>query len=159
MSFAAAVAFVLQQEGSQVTESPGDPGGLTKYGISLANHPDLTADQIRNMTPEQARQIYLARYWTPVQGDAWPDKLQLPLLDATVLQGPVTAVKFMQSALYVAVDGKVGPATLGAARNATAGPVLARFTANRIEGFTKDSDWRQAGEGWTTRAVFAALSA
>lgn len=158
MSFSAAASFVLQEEGSEFVDDPSDPGGPTRYGISLKNHPTLTLDDIRNMTPEKARAIYFSEYFEPIQGNSWPDVFQLPLLDAAILQGPVRAVEFMQTALYVSANGKVGPATLGAARRASVKPVLARFTAQRIESFSQASDWRKAGAGWSARAVFAVLS-
>ena len=54
--FQLALAFTLKQEGGLV-DNPADPGGLTNYGIALNVHPELTADDIRTMTPERAAAI------------------------------------------------------------------------------------------------------
>ncbi|HHV62978.1 MAG TPA: hypothetical protein GXX51_10120 [Firmicutes bacterium] len=42
-------------------EDPRDPGGITKFGISLRSYPSLGADGIRNLTHDQAIAIYRAR--------------------------------------------------------------------------------------------------
>jgi lysozyme family protein len=41
VTFEKAVAFVFEQEGG-IANLSGDPGGLTKFGISKRNHPDLS---------------------------------------------------------------------------------------------------------------------
>lgn len=45
-----------------LTDNPVDPGGVTKWGISKRANPDL---DIKNLTLEQALQIYWDRYWLP----------------------------------------------------------------------------------------------
>lgn len=58
-NFDRAFAIVVGLEAGLV-DDPQDPGGLTKYGISKRQYPDL---DIRNLTLEQARAIYLRDYW------------------------------------------------------------------------------------------------
>lgn len=157
MSFEHAVAFVLRQEGG-LHDDPSDPGGLTAYGIALARHPELTADDIRRMTPEGARAIYAAQYWPAVHGDELPEYLQLPMLDAAVVQGPPHACRFLQAALYVMpLDGILGPATLGSVRRADPMTTLSAFTAERIAHLVSLPDYARFGKGWIRRAVRAAL--
>ena len=48
-TFDRAVHFVLAQEGGLV-DDPADPGGLTHFGIALAEHPHMSAEQIRSLT-------------------------------------------------------------------------------------------------------------
>lgn len=159
MSFPRAVAFVLAREGAELVNDPADPGQLSRYGIALARHPNLTADDIRAMTPERARAIYATDYWSRIAGDQLPEGLQLPMLDAAVLQGPETAIRCLQRALYLTDDGVLGPATLGAARRADSHMTLARLTAERIERFAALPTFGRFGSGWTCRAVLAALDA
>lgn len=160
MSFANAVAFVLARETGKLTENPNDPGGLTRWGIALARHPELTADQIRNMTQEGAAQIYAGpQYWDAIDGDRLPDYLHTPMLDSAVVQGPEVAIRSLQSALYVPVDGAIGDHTLAAAAAGVPKEVLARFTAARIHHFSLNSNWVANEDGWTTRAAWAALEA
>lgn len=60
-NFTRSIAFVLSVEGGLVN-NPADPGGLTKYGISQRSYPDL---DIRNLSIEDAKEIYFRDYWTP----------------------------------------------------------------------------------------------
>lgn len=46
-----------------------DPGGETKYGISKRAHPN---EDIKNLTPERALDIYQTDYWNPIGGDNLP---------------------------------------------------------------------------------------
>lgn len=158
MSFQRAVAFVLAHESGELTENASDPGGLTRWGIALARHPELTAADIRAMTPERAAAIYSAQYWGAIHGDELPEYLQLPMLDAAVVQGPPHACRFLQAALYVMpLDGILGPATLGSVRRADPMTTLSAFTAERIAHLVSLPDYARFGKGWIRRAVRAAL--
>ncbi|MDQ3233665.1 MAG: hypothetical protein M3Q07_17750, partial [Pseudobdellovibrionaceae bacterium] len=88
MGFQEAVRLILELEGGgRLVSHPDDPGGLTKYGISLRSHPELGADGIRNLTEEDAIRIYLDSYWTPLGINRFPSLLSLPLFDAAVNHG------------------------------------------------------------------------
>lgn len=106
-----AIAFVLEQEGG-LTDDPNDPGGLTKFGISKQAYPNL---DIRNLTVEQAKEIYLRDYWNPCKCDELPTEFAISLFDSAVNQGPQVAIRIMQRALKVKDDGVIGPKTLAAA--------------------------------------------
>ena len=107
--------WILEAEGGLV-DDPNDPGGLTKYGISQAAFPDL---DIRNLTPEQALEIYATNYWEPAKCPALPPKLALVHFDAAVNCGVGQAARFLEQAVGVTVDGIVGPITIAAAWKAT----------------------------------------
>lgn len=49
------IPFILELEGSDYEDVPGDSGGPTKFGIDSASHPGV---DIRNLTREQAIAIY-----------------------------------------------------------------------------------------------------
>lgn len=53
------ISFVLRWENG-LSENPQDPGGLTNFGISQRAYPNL---DIRNLTVEQAKEIYYRDYW------------------------------------------------------------------------------------------------
>jgi lysozyme family protein len=59
--FFTGLRFVLDHEGGYVND-PKDPGGETKWGIAKRYHPDV---DIKNLTPEQATEIYYTEYWVP----------------------------------------------------------------------------------------------
>lgn len=77
--------FVMRHEGgSQVTDDPNDPGGLTKYGISQRSHPHL---DIRNLNLESAKWIYELEYWKGSGADKLPWPLNLTVFDFAVNAG------------------------------------------------------------------------
>lgn len=155
MSQAAAIAFILAQEKGDLVRNPG----LSRWGIDLSRHPDLEEVDIINMTPERAGQIFLAQYWPAIHGDLLPAFIQLPMLDEAVNAGPSAAMKCLQRALKVPVDGLFGPQTQAALNHASPEDFLAAFTAQRILSYVKDKTWAEDGAGWSKRAVLAALSA
>lgn len=157
MSFAKAVAFVLDKERGLV-DDPQDPGGLTNYGIALKRHPELTADDIRTMTLSRASDIYLNQYWAPVQGPAWPNGVDLVMLDMCVNMGKEAAVECLQTALHIDIDGAIGPQTIRTAAQAAPIELIARITTARIQKYMRMAGWPHDGNGWTTRAVEAAIA-
>ena len=104
---------LIEREGGYVNDS-ADPGGETKFGISKRSHPEL---DIKNLTLEQAREIYFTEYVKAHKIDLLPEWLQEVVLDWTVHSGSGVAVKELQRMLGVkAVDGKIGFETALAAR-------------------------------------------
>lgn len=156
MSFARAVAFVLDKEGGLVND-PLDAGGLSNRGIALKRHPELTAEDIRTMSVQRATSIYFDGYWTPVSGPSWPEGLDLVMLDMCVNMGKAAAVECVQRALNIQVDGAIGPQTLRAAALVKPKDLIARTTAERIKRYSKMAGWEHDGNGWTHRAVEAAI--
>lgn len=93
--FNIAVSLVLKHEGGLV-DDPKDTGGLTNYGIALNRHPELTADDIRNMTTDRAKQIYQKQYWAPYMEQEVDQRMANAALDTAVNQGPSVAQQFYQ---------------------------------------------------------------
>src|ERR1700754_2262470 len=61
------VEYILEDEGPEVNESPDEPGGISKYGVSLnalGDHyaarglPRPSKDVVRNLTRDQAADFY-----------------------------------------------------------------------------------------------------
>lgn len=89
-----------------------DSGGLTKYGVSQKAYPDL---DIRNLSFNDAAEIFKTDYWDLVKGDQLPSPLNIYVADAAYNMGPGTAIKILQKALgNVSVDGRWGPRTQAA---------------------------------------------
>jgi lysozyme family protein len=96
---------------------PNDPGGETKYGIAKRYNPDL---DIKNLTVQQAMDVYYKRYWKPLQLDAIASgRISAEIFDTAVNGGVGTAAQIAQGALIllgrnVALDAKMGPKTIEA---------------------------------------------
>ena len=117
---------VLEHEGGYVND-PTDLGGETKYGITKRFDPDV---DIKNLTIEQATEIYKKDYWDRNKVESLPQNLWHIYFDMCVNMGKRTAVKVLQRAAVnkgrdIEVDGGLGPAT----RKALKGVVLDRVRA------------------------------
>lgn len=146
-NFDACLAHVLEFEGGYVND-PNDPGGETHMGISKRSYPN---EDIRGMTRARAAQIYRRDYWNAVRGDELPAGLDLVAFDAAVNSGVSRGAKWLQGALGVGSDGKIGPQTIAAAKAANATAVIDRAVDNRLAFLRALSTWRHFGKGWTRR--------
>lgn len=122
MPFSDHIEGLLQREGGYVN-NPADRGGETNYGITKATaRANGYAGQMRDLPRATAIQIYKRQYWAAArldEVDAIAPRLAGKLFDIGVNAGPARAGRFLQRALNyfvggLAVDGKIGPATLAA---------------------------------------------
>lgn len=146
-NFDACLAEVLRHEGGLV-DHPRDPGGLTNFGISQRSYPK---ENIRGMTRERAGQIYRRDFWNAVKGDDLPAGVDLVAFDAAVNSGPLRGAKWLQAGLGVTQDGKIGPATIAAARKSDAGMVINRACDARMAFLRSLGTWPTFGKGWARR--------
>lgn len=115
-------------EGVQVTDVPGDHGGLTGYsGITnyeyqayLLRH-GMPSKGIGDMTPAEAADLLLENYWIPGHCDDLPDGVDFVHF-AWVVNHGLGANKHLQCAVEAwgwngREDGIIGPATLQAVKN------------------------------------------
>ena len=103
------IEVVLKSEGGYVNH-PNDPGGETNMGICKRNYPDL---DIKNLTRNQAIQIYHADYWNKMNLlDIYDENLILHLFDMGVNAGIRTAIKMVQKIVEAEVDGIIGNETV-----------------------------------------------
>ncbi|NKB27291.1 MAG: peptidoglycan-binding protein [Rhodobacteraceae bacterium] len=125
-----AQAIVLL-EGGYVND-PDDPGGATKHGVTIGTMRalglDLTGDgrvttaDVKRLTVEQARDIYVEHYFNRPRIAELPEQLHATVFDMQVNAGS-NAVKILQRLLNrmgqtIKVDGAIGPQTIGAAKTA-----------------------------------------
>jgi len=96
--FERAFKKVLKLEGGAKYLKDDAGRGPTKYGINQTANPDV---DIKNLTEDQAREIYRKRYWNTIGGDALAAKnpqLAIIAFDASVNQGPGTAKQMIAQA-------------------------------------------------------------
>lgn len=133
----------------------GDLKG-TKFGISAGQYPDL---DIPLLTITDAEQIYRRDYWDAVKGDLLPPALALPVFDAAVNQGVETAIRCLQQALDVKVDGVLGPKTMAAIKRHSVRELVEHFQAERVLRYIKLPSFSTYGRGWIRRAIGTAMEA
>jgi lysozyme family protein len=122
----ASIEFVLAMEGGY-TLDPADPGGETNFGISKKAYPKL---DIKNLTVDQAKDIYRRDYWSACRCEHMPFPFALAVFDMAVNQGTVKAIKTLQATVGVVADGIVGSFTLDAVQRSVQ-QKFKLFLANR----------------------------
>ena len=171
-SFDDAIQVVLEHEGHFVND-PVDPGGATKYGISLRFlksidegdfdfDGDIDVDDIRSMNIDAAINIYREHWWDKYKYGFIEDQdLATKLFDLSVNMGARQAHKLLQRGCIalgrtLKVDGIIGDKTLyaidhideecliGCLRSEAAGFYRTLIAANR--------KYKKYERGWLTRA-------
>jgi lysozyme family protein len=89
--------------------------GVTLQTLHDWRRAPVGVDDVRNLTQDEAREIYKSLYWTKGGFDQVRDPdLQEFLFDTSVNSGLGEAAKCLQAALHVSADGVTGPQTLTA---------------------------------------------
>ena len=149
-NFERAFTDLIGNEGGY-SNNPNDPGGETMYGITVAvARRNGYMGQMKDMSLNMAKIIYRYEYWNDAF-DQLPYPVAFQLFDAAVNSGPNTAAKWMQRALGVVVDGKIGPKTIEAAKAIDALKLVMLFNAARLEFMTGLPAWLSFGKGWARR--------
>lgn len=147
MTFDECFEQLLGHEGGYVNH-PADPGGETKYGISKRSYP---SEDIKGMTVERAKAIYLHDFWGPAGCDAVPAALRMPLFDMAVNSGVRAAVRTLQRAVGEVPDGVLGVRTLQAVGSTDARAIRARFNGHRLAFMAGLPTWPAFSRGWARR--------
>lgn len=172
-------AGIVAREGGYV-DDPDDPGGATKYGVTLATMKrlgiDLTGDgkvdarDLGRLTRSRAVDIFVQHYFRAPRLDALPEALQPSVFDMYVNAG-ANAVRILQRlltdmGLVCADDGVVGPRTIAQAQAAAAaapGHIVDAYAIARRNYYFRLADARPASRkyartrtgtkgGWIRRA-------
>lgn len=122
----------------------------TKYGISAAAYPNL---DIRNLTLEQAKAIYLTDYWQAAGCDKLPEVVRFDHFDMAVNSGVFNAKKILQRAVGVEDDGIVGPKTLAAIAAIAPEKLDKNYSAQRLLFICNLSTWPLYGKGIVRRVA------
>ncbi|MDG1874240.1 MAG: glycosyl hydrolase 108 family protein [Mariniblastus sp.] len=131
------------REGGYVND-PVDKGGETHRGVTRKYHPQWPGwkivEQLKRDHPEDfkqrindshelaelAKDLYRAKYWTPIRGDEIPDQhIANKVFDTGVNQGVARSIRYLQESLNqlnrnqksyanIKTDGRLGDQTLRA---------------------------------------------
>lgn len=120
----------------------------TKYGISAAAYPYL---DIKNITLDEAKNIYLRDYWKPLKFDDLPDSIRFDLFDTAVNSGQRWSAKLLQRAAKVLDDGVIGPKTIAAANKLDPEQLDSAFNGHRLLFIAAQGIWPKYGKGLVIR--------
>lgn len=147
MDFDTAFDRLLGHEGGYSNRAD-DPGGETNWGISKRSYPDV---DIKNLTRDGAKAIYLRDFWTPLAA-AHP-AVRFQAFDFAVNSGIQTAIRKLQAAIGVADDGHWGPISAAKLASMDLNDVIMRYVAQRLRFWAALATWDTFGKGWALRAA------
>jgi len=123
---------IVAREGGFV-DDPDDPGGATKYGVTihtmrrlgldLDGDGDVDVSDVRKLSRDRATQIFIDHYFHRSKIVQLPQVLQASVFDMNVNAG-ANSVRILQRLVRrlgfrIGVDGQIGPQTISAVRQAT----------------------------------------
>lgn len=142
----------MKNEGGYKPADGIDRGGETNFGISELWYPN---EDIKNMNRLRASYLYYKDYYIKPKIYKLPLKLREIVFDNAANQGQPAAIRNLQSALGVKVDGAIGPETLNAVKN-TSFEELKILLKDKIKGrydniIKKDPKQIFHKDGWDNR--------
>ena len=153
---------IVNREGG-FSNVKGDKGGPTKYGITQATlsawrHKQVSVDDVKNLTLDEAFQIYKKQYvddpgFLKISDEALAEQL----VDAGVNHYPTQAIKMLQEAIGVSADGVLGSQTLNKVASMDRVVVYIKFMAIRLRYYAhilqRDSTQYKFAAGWMNRCA------
>lgn len=130
------IGYTIDRWEGGYSNDPIDPGGETQFGIAKRYHPDV---DIKNLTKEQAIQIYGKEYWAKLSCDQiTSQRVRWKVFDIGVNLGVKNATMFLQRAAGVKEDGIMGLITTSRVNTLTSSGVgecrvLSLLTENQIK--------------------------
>ena len=158
------IGRIMQREGGYV-DHPNDRGGPTNHGVTIATlrdyrGEDVTAEDVENLSADEAREIYHAMYWNPGQWQNFDHLSFSPavaeiVFDCSIHHGPRQAVRFVQRSAGASVDGMIGPQTIEAVSQTEQAKLAAGIVAARAAFFghiiSRDHSQAVFAHGWCRR--------
>lgn len=129
---------LVHEGGAHYTNHPADPGGPTKYGITIHDlrlyyGRDKTAADVMNMTEEVAREIYWNHYAKPLHFGELPRGVDYVLLDYGVNAGTARAMGDLSRILKVPFSQQMTSDIVTALRVLPPSEVIQRLSNRRLE--------------------------
>ncbi|MHC1707434.1 MAG: glycoside hydrolase family 108 protein [Bacteroidales bacterium] len=164
---------ILRHEGGFVND-PDDPGGATKYGISIRllaslgelgdidKDGDVDIHDILALGPEEVAEIYFAHFYEPLRIEEIKDSsLAMQVFDFAVNAGSKTAVKILQESLKITADGIMGPRTLAEVNNYSTSTPLMLYRYARNDFYrnlaSRKPKLKKFLQGWLNRVADCAI--
>lgn len=156
------LGLILQSEGGN-DDDPADHGGRTSRGITQREYDAWRRERkqplldVWRAPQSDIEAIYHDEYWQPYC-DLLPIGVDYIVFNNNVLDGPQRSVILLQRALGVTDDGRVGPITREAIRNADPRTLVLRLSAVS-EAFYRSLHQPKFTKGWLNRVAFVQKNA
>ena len=155
--------MIRDEGGYQLTNIPGDRGGMTYAGIARKPNPDWTGWQyidrkdFGSATP-MVREFYKLHFWDRIRGDDLTNQaIAETIFNFAVNTGVGVASKLAQLIVGTTPDGAIGPKTVERLNICTAEKFLPAYTLAKIQRYVnicmKDRSQTKFLLGWTRRAL------
>lgn len=140
--FNSIVQRTLKVEGGY-SATDGNSGAPVNFGINQRANPDI---DVKNLTKDQAVQLYKSRYWDAIGGDSLPASIRATAFDAAVNQGvPWTKAALQQAGGDVAAFNALREQRY---RSIVAGdPSQGKYLANWLSRIPGDPGQDRGGDG------------
>jgi len=148
--------FELTWEGGYVNH-PRDPGGATNKGATQRVYDayrrakGAPIQSVKLISNIEVAEIYRRQYWDVVRGDELPIGVDAVVFDEAVNSGPGRAIRRLQAALGVKVDGNLGMATMEAVRLADPMKLIVTLISQRNAFLRSLKTFDVFGKGWMRR--------
>ena len=114
-NFDTAITWVFHDEGGFAIRENEPMGGGNK-GVSMLvftewrrkqNLPDPTFDDLKNLTDDEAKEIYRSNFANVISFDLLPSGVDYTVLNISVMQGPTGAKRILQESIGHPITGKL----------------------------------------------------
>jgi lysozyme family protein len=153
VSFQACLPVILASEGGFVIDQGGPTNlGVTQAALSAWLRRPATVDEVRALTPASVAPLYEADYFNAAHANECPAGVDLMVFDEAVNEGVGRAVRHLQAALGLTVDGAYGPATRTAVQGRDPVAVIhALHDTNAAYYQSLDAEYPEDERGWQAR--------
>lgn len=154
-NFDGALTYIFEEEGGYV-DNPKDPGGVTKYGITIHTLSAwrgriVSRDDVKALNKRTAGAIYRKDYWEAINGDELPGGVDYAVLDYAVNSGTAHAIRSLHKVLGLKEAEEISQHTLSELSNHAAKSTINSLCNERAEWLKKLPQARIFGKGWLAR--------
>ena len=166
-NFVKCLEVVFDKEGGYGYH-PRDPGshtnmGITIYTLSEFRKKECKPEDIKNLTKEEAGEIYKEMFWEPLACDDLPYGVDLSTFDMGVNSGVLRGAKILQKIVGSNPDGIIGSKTLLAVNEYCKSngekKLIEDYRDLRIRFYKMLDNFDVFGNGWVNRANSVCIEA
>jgi lysozyme family protein len=156
--------MIHDEGGYQLTDIPGDRGGMTYAGIARNPNPDwlgwplVDRKEFGGSLTSMVREFYRQRFWNVIRGDEIRDQqIAETIFNFGVNTGTGVAVKLAQVIVGATPDGGIGPKTIELLNQCSPEKFVSFYAVAKIQRYAnicnKDRSQSKFLLGWINRTL------